>query len=147
MDPPAELLLGLAVSSDAVENVRQAVNGYLEAFAVNERAINRIEVVLEELVSNVVRHAEGAQSLTVAARCDGETLHLRIEDDGVAFNPLTRPDPAPYTSLEDAIPGGQGIPLIKRLSRCVSYEREGERNRLSLEIATEADRPNLRSPD
>lgn len=119
-----------------MEHVRLEVTGYLARFGLSDLVIHRIEVVLEELISNVVRHASGASRLWVAATCDDGALRLSVEDDGEAFDPLARPDPAPYTVLEDAIPGGQGIPLVKRLSRSISYARAGGRNRLCAMIDT-----------
>ena len=41
---------------------------------------------------------------------------------------LDKPDPAPFTALETAQLGGQGIPLIKRLTQQARYDRRGQCN-------------------
>jgi hypothetical protein len=43
--------------------------------------------------------------------------------------------PAAFTDVASATLGGQGIPMIKRLSRSVSYDRVNEVNRISVVIA------------
>jgi serine/threonine-protein kinase RsbW len=75
-----------------------------------------------------VRHSADAKALTIAARCSGGTVLLTVEDDGGAFNPLSVPEPDRPAALGDAVLGGQGIPLIKRLSTSVSYDRIGTLN-------------------
>ncbi len=107
---------------------------YLRPFDLDDRVINRIEVVLEELLSNVVRHAEGAERLAVKAEIVDQGVRLTIEDDGVVFNPFDAPEPERLAVLEDAMLGGQGIPLIKKLSQSVRYDRAGAINRVSAVI-------------
>lgn len=119
----------------AVEDGRRALLAYLAAFDIDALATNRVEVILEELVSNVVRHATGADSLLIEAQCSDGTIWLAIEDNGGAFNPLDVPEPAPFATIEHATLGRQGIPLIKRLSKSVRYERIGSSNRISAAIA------------
>ena len=138
--PPGDgdtFYLSLPVNIASVEAGRLALLAYLEPFALDERVIGRLEVVLEELVSNVVRHAKGANSLSVKAECVDRAVRLAIEDDGPEFSPLAKPEPAAFSTLEDATPGGQGIPLIKRLSKSVRYDRIGALNRISAVIAAD----------
>lgn len=132
---PDAFFLTLPVATSALEDARLALLAYLEPFDLAPRVINRLEVVLEELVTNVVRHATGADSLSIEAEYRDGTVWLAIEDNGPAFNPLDVPEPAPFASLEDAVVGGQGIPLIRRLSKTVSYERIGRTNRMTSVIA------------
>lgn len=127
--------ISLPVQISAVEAGRLALMSFLEPFALDDRVINRIEVVLEELLSNVVRHAEGADTLLLEAECADRAIRLAVEDNGAAFNPLDAPEPAPFGDLEDATLGRLGIPLIKRLSQSVRYDRIGPLNRISAVIA------------
>lgn len=119
----------------AVEEVRQALLAYFEDFRLEPMLVNRVEVILEELVSNVARHAAAANYVSVAAEIEDDALTILIEDDGAAFNPLEKNAPAAFTDVASATLGGQGIPLIKRLSRSVSYDRVDGANRISVVIA------------
>jgi serine/threonine-protein kinase RsbW len=117
---PARIVLETTMS--AVETGRLAILDYLAPLALDDRVINRIEVILEELVGNVVRHgAVDAIALDVLARPD--EIELAVEDDGPEFNPLELTSPARFTTLEEAELGGLGVPLIRRLSRSVRYGR------------------------
>jgi len=132
------LLARLANGPAAVEQSRLAVLSYLEPLGMFARTLNRVEVVLEELVSNLVRHGRDVKLVTVAAGYRGGVVDLVVEDDGEAFDPFALPEPDPPTTLADAPLGGLGIPLVRRLSASARYDRVGSgadaRNRVSVRI-------------
>lgn len=132
---PAGLVVHLENSAPSIEEGRLAVLGYLAPFRLDDRVINRLEVVLEELLSNVVRHSATAHALTVEAEYRDGAVNLAIEDDGAAFNPFELTAPAKFTTLEDAKLGGLGVPLIRKLTQSVRYDRIGACNRISAVIA------------
>jgi anti-sigma regulatory factor (Ser/Thr protein kinase) len=120
------LRLVLNNSLDAIDEGRLALLDFLRPHALDDRVINRLEVIFEELVSNTVRHGfapKSDQSVQVQAAARGEQLELVFEDDGTPFDPLQAEAPAPFQSLEAARLGGLGIPLAIKLSSSVSYER------------------------
>lgn len=123
------------VALASVEEARLALQEYLHDFAISERLMNRIEVVLEEVVSNVVRHGHGADRIALQAECLDGVLHLAVSDNGPPFDPLAATGPAPFTTLGEATIGGQGIPLIKRLTQSAHYAHDGAFNRLDLIFA------------
>ena len=124
------LVLRLPKELSAVEEGRLALLEYLQSLALDDRVINRVEVILEELVTNVVRHADEATHVRLSANPCDEGVRLCVEDDGAAFNPLQVDEIGPFDKLEDARLGGLGIPLVKRLSRSVEYDRIGSSNRI-----------------
>lgn len=132
-DGDPALFLRLPNDLSAVATSREAVAGFLAPFGV-DRLLNRVEVVLEELVSNLVRHGEDVSEITVAADYDGDSVDLVIEDDGIPFDPFAMDDPAPFTHLDEASLGGLGIHLVRRLSKAARYDRVGARNRVSVTI-------------
>ena len=133
-----KLVARLANGPAAVEQSRLAVLSYLEPLGIFARTLNRVEVVLEELVSNLVRHGKDVNLVTVAAGYRGGVVDLVVEDDGDAFDPFALPEPAPLTTLADAPLGGLGIPLVRRLTASARYDRIGSgsdaRNRVSIRI-------------
>ena len=86
-------------------------------------------------MSNVVRHADRATRIVLSADLCEDGLCLWIEDDGAAFDPLAAQENARFDRLENATLGGLGIPLIKRLTRSVDYERSGRVNRMKVVFA------------
>ncbi len=132
---------------DAVEDGRQALLGFFEGLGLEPQPIHRLEVILEELVSNIVRHgfSPGSdQSIRVRATAAPGLVALTFEDDGAPFNPLLAPTPAPYTNLQTARIGGRGIPLVTSLSSSISYETPSPEevfkpiNKLVLTVSTAA---------
>jgi len=92
-----------------------------------------ITLALDEAVSNVIRYGfrDGAEHhIEVSLTREGDQLRLAVEDDGVAFNPLERPDPDVTLPLAERPIGGLGIYLIRRLMDGVEYRRAEGRNRL-----------------
>lgn len=91
----------------------------------------RLVIVVEELVGNVVKHGLVTGIVAVEGRLE---LHERgvsfvLEDNGIAFDPRTHPDPGgphPVTG------GGAGIPLVRAWADIREYRRERNRNRLEL---------------
>jgi serine/threonine-protein kinase RsbW len=112
----------LPAAMTAVETGRLAILDYLAPLALDPRVINRIEVVFEELVGNLVRHGT-VDMITVAILARPQEIELVFEDAGPEFNPLELTTPSRFTTLEEAEIGGLGIPLVRRLSRSVRYER------------------------
>jgi len=129
------LCIDLPAAEPAIERARLAMLAWLAPHGLDERAVNRIEVILEELVSNVVRHSEGATLVTIAADMAGGDFQLTISDDGAPFDPTARDDPKAFTTLEEATPGGLGIAMVRRMSRSFGYKRADGRNRVTVALA------------
>ena len=119
-----------------MEIARRGVLGYLGPFALGDQVLNRIEVVLEELISNVVRHASDVDDLSLEARWTDDAVHLTIEDNGAAFDPTAAAAPPAFSTLDQAKLGGRGILLVKRLTQSLHYERIGGCNRIRAAVAT-----------
>ncbi len=62
-------------------------------------------------------------------------MKLIFEDNGPPFDPSEADEPDPFTSVENAPLGKQGIPLVKRLSRSIGYDRAGAINRVTAIVA------------
>jgi serine/threonine-protein kinase RsbW len=121
-----ELRLTLGNTLDAVEAGRAPLIAWLDGRGFSARALNRLEVVFEELVSNTVRHgfAPGsAQTIRVGARILDRDLTIVFEDDGRPFDPLQQEAPPAFSTPQAALAGGLGIQLVRRLAASVRYER------------------------
>jgi anti-sigma regulatory factor (Ser/Thr protein kinase) len=124
-----DLALALATTIVAIEEARLRVADHLAALALAPRVVNRLEVVLEELISNVIRHgfddaAIHAMLLRVGAR--PHAIVITLEDDGRPFNPFEVAEPPAFESLETARIGGLGIPVVRRFSTATRYEAAPE---------------------
>ena len=109
----------------AIERARLEIRPLLAWGGVSAKAINRFEVVFEELVSNTLRYgfAPGSdQKILTRVSLTPEAIALVIEDDGAPFDPTAQPEPPPLTSLETAQIGGLGIPTVRKFSKRFVYE-------------------------
>lgn len=128
-----DLVMVLNNTLAAIEDGRIRMNGHLGP-GLPPRVVNRLEVVFEELISNVVRHgfddAPGHSILVVVGRRSvGEgagEIELVIEDDGRPFDPFSLAEPPHPESLEAAQIGGLGVPTVRRFSARTRYDHEPE---------------------
>ncbi|WP_191621243.1 SpoIIE family protein phosphatase [Marinihelvus fidelis] len=90
-----------------------------------------LELVVEELVTNVVKYSGlgPADTLNVRWRASADALVLWLEDQGVAFDPLADRD---MPGGDDREHGGMGLVLLRSLTDAGHYERDGDTNRLRI---------------
>ena len=123
------LVLGNTLGS--VLDGRREIQRHYELRLHDPRAINRLDVIFEELISNIIRHGftpGSDQSIAVFVADRPGLIELTLEDDGVPFDPFTVPEPEPLRDLETARIGGLGISLVRKLSKEVRYERPAAGN-------------------
>jgi anti-sigma regulatory factor (Ser/Thr protein kinase) len=107
-----------------------------------------IQVCVEELFANLVRHGGGvwtddpaaaadtatAVSMTISFSMDGDAVTVVLEDNGMPFDVAAAPPKPVDRPLEAARPGGLGIQLIKNLSSELTYDHVGGLNRTTLKF-------------
>ena len=83
-----------------------------------------VDLVLEELFTNMVRHARGGTSeIEVGLEHDGTLLTMRLRDEGVEpWDPAQVPIPNLDRPIHERRPGGLGIHFIRRLTRDLRFE-------------------------
>lgn len=88
-----------------------------------ERAFD-VDLVLEELFTNMVRHARGGTSeIEVGLAADNGVLTLRLRDEGVEpWDPAQAPPVDVNRPLDERRPGGLGIHFIRQLTRDLRFE-------------------------
>ncbi len=95
------------------------------------------ELCLDELVTNVVRYAfpqsdRAERTLTVRVEGSPSELEITVEDGGRPFDPTAAPLPAMPHTLEEAVPGGRGLLLVRSIVPRLRYERRDGVNRTIL---------------
>jgi sigma-B regulation protein RsbU (phosphoserine phosphatase) len=98
-----------------------------------------INLALEEAVSNVMLYAypgrnDGKVFVEFAKAKDeqGEKLIFTISDSGIPFDPTAKPEADITLSAEERAIGGLGIHLVRKLMDEIRYERQDEKNILTL---------------
>src|SRR5580692_2823646 len=86
--------------------------------AIPSRTQFAMDLCLEEVLSNIIRHGYGGESsheivIRYQNRRNGFFAFI-VEDGAPLFNPLTVPSPPVPRTLEDISGGGQCISLLKQ---------------------------------
>jgi sigma-B regulation protein RsbU (phosphoserine phosphatase) len=110
----------------------------LERQVLGQRSFHDIGLVLEEVIVNIISHAYSdarEHEIFVDIEAKGEDVSLRVQDDGIPFNPLEFPPPDLNAPLEERPVGGLGIHMVRSLAKAVAYERKNECNILTMTLA------------
>ena len=94
-----------------------------------------VQLCLEEALANIMMHGLGGVAeprIHMRLSGSGGDLKLEIEDNGLPFDPATFVTPPPPRSLDEAQPGGLGIPLMRKFAGAMHYARDARGNRLTL---------------
>jgi serine/threonine-protein kinase RsbW len=119
--------------------LRQFVEAFCTEAGVSEHHCLRLNLVLEELFTNTVRHGHRGDSdapVWVTLSATPDSLQLTYEDTAPPFNPYGKPpDTSPDTTLETRSPGGWGVLLTRKLAASREYAYLYGRNRIRLAFA------------
>ncbi|HMV42708.1 MAG TPA: ATP-binding protein [Leptospiraceae bacterium] len=116
-----------------LSNVRTKINDFIGSDLDNILK-NRIILSIDEAISNIIEHGfpEVKDSLiSVYARLEKDKITFVLEDEGIPFNPLTKPPVDVDEHLELGEDGGMGIHIVQKIMN-VEYERVHLKNRLTL---------------
>ena len=106
-----------------------------ESQGLSQRTVFKINLALEELVSNTISYGypddEDHWIKIVISLVDG-VLIIKIEDDGIPFNPVEAKKPDCGCPIEERKVGNLGIHLCKHFMDHMVYERRGNKNILTL---------------
>ena len=107
-----------------------AARRFSEAEGLSVATADRLAIVVEEWVANVVEHGRPPEGSLIGLRLqkDGERVRMTFTDAGVAFDPRAAEDQGP--NLQRG--GGAGLALIRSWAEIEAYRRRGGRNRLVL---------------
>lgn len=125
--------------------VRQAIQAFERfgrAHAVPAETGWRVQLALDEILSNIVRHGHEAAAANVdmTFSLDAGVVAVEIVDQTGPFNPLLAPSPSTTGPLQDRQPGGLGLALVRRLMDEAFYERRNNHNHFVMRCGPHADR-------
>ena len=102
---------------------------------LHQKCVLEINVGLEELFTNIVSYGyeDGLEhQIKFSLSRHDDALIVRVEDDGIPFNPLDEKKHEAPTDLDSIDIGGLGIHLIKNMVDDVDYKRSGGKNKVIL---------------
>ncbi len=127
--------IALDGSVNELQRLTTAVADFCREHRLDEAVEFDLNLVLEELFMNTVRHG-GCQGVAGAAqvrlRMAADGVEVQYLDRGIPFNPLDAPQPDLSVPLIERRPGGLGVHLIRQIMRDSRYQRSGDTNQLTM---------------
>ena len=106
----------------------EAIVAYVREFhtqeGLDESAAYDLDLVLEELFTNLVKYGRGARGdveIVLERGADGVTASLR-EFDAEPFDPTQLPEVDVNRPIAERRPGGLGVHFIRQLTRSFDYD-------------------------
>jgi sigma-B regulation protein RsbU (phosphoserine phosphatase) len=125
---------------NALERIQDVSAGF-EAFAeeqgIPEAVRQKVHTAIDELLSNAIRYAfddDATHLIGVGITYASSGLELRVSDDGRRFDPFRAPPPQTDLPVMERPEGGLGIHILRRLFDRSDYQRQGNRNVVTLEL-------------
>ena len=93
------------------------------------KTLTQLKIAVEELFVNIASYAyKDGGSMTLYISKQNGTATLCFTDSGVPFNPLAKPDPDVNASIDERVPGGLGIYMVKKSMDKCDYKYENGKN-------------------
>ncbi len=109
------MILKLHSLPEAVE----AVNRYCEQQHLQPESCNRVHLVCEELIVNLLSYSD-SENFNLSLNPVGKSTEIIISYQGEKFNPVVSRKPE-QKSLEDMQFGGLGLVLVNSLATKIEY--------------------------
>jgi anti-sigma regulatory factor (Ser/Thr protein kinase) len=121
---------------EAIGEVFAFLETFVESQEIDEKTAFCINLVVEELFTNMVRHNEGGgDRIAVSVERRDDRLHLELIDSNVEpFDPQTAEIPLVDAGIEERRPGGLGIYLVKKMVDDLDYTYETETRRMRISV-------------
>ena len=133
--PAGVLSMVLVNRLHELATIGERIERFGHARHLSEDETSRINLVLDELVSNIIKYAYDDQQehqILVTIAIDGDLLTISVDDDGKPFNPLDAPAPDLDLSIEERPIGGLGLFLVRSIVDTIEYRRERDHNILTV---------------
>ncbi len=117
-----------------LESVRQWLEQFGAAHALPTPVLTSLLVSFDEVLSNIIAYAyrdRDEHEIALSVALEGDAVVAEVEDDGVPFDPLGAAPPDLSGGIGARSVGGLGVHFLRTLNDAVTYERHGNRNRLS----------------
>lgn len=126
---------------DELRPVQAFLEGFCVASGVPRQACLRLNLVVEELFTNTVKHGHRGDCdapIWVEVSRAGDSLQLIYEDKAPPFNPFSKllEQPPPDTTISMRKIGGLGVLLTHQLAASRDYAYLFGRNRIRLVLGT-----------
>jgi serine/threonine-protein kinase RsbW len=112
---------------DSLAAISEFVTRVAEAAGLDVRAVEAVQLAVDEACSNVIEHAyggEGRGDIECTCRTNDDGLTVILRDQGRPFDPslVAEPDTSPSLEDETCTGGGLGLYFMRQLMDTVYFE-------------------------
>jgi serine/threonine-protein kinase RsbW len=135
------IALRVAGTADGLRVAAETFDRFRAAQGVPFTAAWKLQVALDEALSNVVHYAyagRGEAEIDLEFAFTRGIVSVTVIDSGPRFNPLEAPQPRTDLPLDARAPGGLGIAFIRSLTDEARYEWRDGRNMLTMALHVQA---------
>jgi len=122
-----EFITQNTISQFDFQQVNLEIQGFCEEYAVPAKKLFAIQLILEELVTNIIKYGGGdgkKEMIEVSLSLIGEDVRLVIRDNSGAFDPLRSILPDVSLPAEERNIGGLGLFLVRKKVKSLLYENK-----------------------
>ena len=123
-----------AISEFDLDQLNAEIEAFCEQHDVAPRKLYIIELVIEELVTNMIKYGSRAnpdETVRVELKAAAAGVGLILSDNTAPFNPLEVATPDTTMAAEERNIGGLGIFLVRQKVQSLSYQYINGRNVIS----------------
>jgi serine/threonine-protein kinase RsbW len=123
-----------------LDRLNEYFEGFKSSVGIEERCTHHCKLGMEELFTNICSYGfpdKKEHWIHFTLWKEKEGVVIRVEDDGIPFNPIEMPEPNLGGGVEDREVGGLGIHLIKHFYNEIEYQRVDNKNVIILKIILE----------
>ena len=131
----AKLSLEVTNNLDELENLSQNIDQFCRLNGLTVRNAFELNLVIDEVFTNIVSygfHDPKKHFIKIEFEISNGVLMVRVEDDGIPFDPTAVPKTDLRCSIENRQIGGIGLHLINQLMNSIVYKRVNNKNILIL---------------
>jgi anti-sigma regulatory factor (Ser/Thr protein kinase) len=132
--PPPVRELHIAANVANLAAVAEFVATCCVQWQIDENNTFKIQLAIDEAVTNIIEHAYGGGDGEIILRCwiAEHHFYVQLQDKGKAFDPARAPRPNITGSLAERKTGGLGIYFMRKLMDEVHFEFAEEGNTLQM---------------
>lgn len=119
-----------------ISGLTEQVMEFLQAGAVDTRAINHVALALEELLTNLATHGNCADKPTaVRLTIESDRVKAEVVDTGPFFDLRQAAQPDTTSDIADRPIGGLGLFLIREFAKDIGYAQRDGKNVTTFTVA------------
>ena len=127
--------INVKATIENISAITDFINNELDLYNCPEKEKIKIDIVIDELITNIAKYAYGSDigDVTVQVEIDKNNIYMKFIDSGIPYNPMEQAEPDVSLSVEDRPVGGLGIFLVKKLMDKMEYGYIDEKNILKIQ--------------